>query len=79
MYSAFCEIWGIPRRDFSRYRITGRVDFKNSNLHFDRRVSEYNRPYAFVMSNIALNAFRHIILRNFTDDGSGFYGDGGCH
>ena len=33
--------------------------------------SEYNRLYAFVRRNIALNAFRHIILRKLSDDGSG--------
>ena len=29
--------------------------------------SEYSRPYAFVMINIALNVFRHIISRNLSD------------
>ena len=33
-------------------------------------------PYTFVRRNIALNAFRHIILRNFSNDGSRYYIDG---
>ena len=36
----------------------------------DREYQNTTDLYPFVMINIALNAFRHIILRNLSDDGS---------